>query len=177
MVRLFVAVWPDDATRLRLAVLKLGSDGLRLVRPGDWHVTLRFFGEVDDDRVPGVVDALETAAAHVSCPLRCELGPATAWFGDRVLQIPARGLADVVAAVHSATVQVVPDTTSGGPPFNGHLTIARRRGRRLDPTVKAAVAGIPFAATFDVESFDLVASQLDGDGRRYTTVASMPLFR
>jgi 2'-5' RNA ligase len=175
LVRLFAAVLPDDATGQRLASLKLRSDGLRLVASGSWHVTVRFFGEVDDDRVSVLVDALETAAAHLSGPLQCELGPKTAWFGDRVLQIPAWGLDGSAAAVRSATLPVVPDTISGEPTFNGHLTVARSRGRRLDQTVKAAVAGIPFAAAFEVESFDLVASQRTADGHAYTTLARVPL--
>jgi 2'-5' RNA ligase len=174
-VRLFAAVWPDDATGQRLSSLKLESHGLRRVGSGSWHITLRFFGEVDDDRVPVLVDALETAAALFSGPLRCELGPKTAWFGDRVVQIPARGLDDLAAAVRSATVPVVPDAISGEPPFNGHLTIARSRGRRLEPSVRADVAGIPFAAAFDIESFDLVASQRTAGGHAYSTLATVAL--
>jgi 2'-5' RNA ligase len=175
-VRLFAAVWPDDATAQRLSSLRLGtSDRLRLVGPGNWHITLRFLAEVDDDLVPMVVEALRSAARTLAGPVRCDLGPSTAWFGDRVLQIPVGGVDDLAAAVRSATAPVVPEPTRGAPPFNGHLTIARSRGRRLARSVRDAVAGIPFAATFDVDRVDLVASQLNAEGRRYTTVATVPL--
>lgn len=174
-MRLFAAVWPDAATAKRLASLELGpTDGLRLVGSANWHITLRFFGEVDEDWVPELVGRLETAAEIPDGPVDCQIGPATAWFGDRVLQIPARGLEDVAAAV-SATVPVVPDTIGGEPRFNGHLTIARPRGRRLDPSVRAAVAGIPFVTAFDVSCFDLVASRLTDDGPRYTPLARFNL--
>ena len=62
-MRMFVAVWPDDPTLKRLKMLELGPvQGLRLVRPGRWHITLRFLGEVEDDLVPALVDALRDAA-------------------------------------------------------------------------------------------------------------------
>ena len=49
-MRLFVAAWPDAATRDRLAALALGrAKNLRLVGPTRWHVTLRFLGDVAED--------------------------------------------------------------------------------------------------------------------------------
>ncbi|HET9869490.1 MAG TPA: RNA 2',3'-cyclic phosphodiesterase, partial [bacterium] len=38
--------------------------GVRWVRPGDLHVTLRFFGELGADKEPGVGDLLAKAAAR-----------------------------------------------------------------------------------------------------------------
>ena len=94
-MRLFVAAWPDDATRRRLGALELElgrSKGLRFVGPTRWHVTLRFLGEVDEALVDPVGQALSTAAAAFDGPLECRLGPGTGWFtGVRVLQLPATG--------------------------------------------------------------------------------------
>jgi LigT like Phosphoesterase len=74
-VRVFVAVWPDDSTLKRLSLLELGPvPGLRLVRPGRWHITVRFLGEVEEDLVPALVDALGDAAGSMAGPLRCEVG-------------------------------------------------------------------------------------------------------
>jgi 2'-5' RNA ligase len=172
---MFVAVWPDDLTVRRLAALDLGSvPGLRTVRAGQWHVTLRFLGEVEDDLLPELVDALGSAATRVRGPVHCTIGPATAWFGgSRVLQIPATGLDLVAEAVRRATVRTVPD--AGEAPFIGHLTVARVRGRRLDQSARAAVAGVAFAAEFAVPRFLLVASALSPTGPRYTTLARLPL--
>jgi 2'-5' RNA ligase len=169
-------VWPDDATVQNLASLRLGpTDGLRLVGPGSWHVTLRFLGDVDDDRVPGLVEALGGTAANTSGAIRCRVGPKTAWFGDRVLQIPARGLEDLAAAVHSATISAAPLRSANEPRFNGHLTVARTKGNQLDPSARRALAGVPFTADFDVDSFDLVASESSRQGRRYTPVVTLRL--
>jgi 2'-5' RNA ligase len=172
---MFVAVWPDDLTVQRLSALALGSvPGLRAVPPGQWHVTVRFLGDVDDERVPSLVDALAGAAAEAPEPVHCALGPATAWFsGDRVLQIPVTGLDDVAGMVRRATVPIVPSTSEAN--FVGHLTVARVRGRRTDPSTRAAVAGIAFTAEFAVRRLLLVASALSPEGPRYSTLARLAL--
>jgi 2'-5' RNA ligase len=176
-VRLFVAVWPDASTRQQLSGLDLGSvPGLRVVGPEEWHITLRFLGEVDDHRLTALVLALGSAAASMTDAVRCQLGPSTAWFsGVRVLQIPAEGLDDLAAAVRWRTLDVVPAATDQGPPFQGHLTLARSKWRRADAPGRPTLAGIPFAATFDVGSFDLVVSERSSLSPSYTTVATVTL--
>jgi 2'-5' RNA ligase len=176
---MFVAVWPDDSTLKRLSLLELGSaQGVSLVRPGRWHITLRFLGDVEEDLVPALVDALGGAAESMASPFQCEVGPRTAWFsGQRVLQLPVAGLDEAAEAVRLATLPVVPDSTHGEDKFTGHLTVARSRRRRLDASARAALAGVPFAASFEVDCVDLVASHLSSEGPRYTTLARVPLRR
>jgi 2'-5' RNA ligase len=176
---MFVAVWPDDSTLKRLSLLELGSaQGVSLVRPGRWHITLRFLGDVEEDLVPALVDALRGAAESMAGPFQCEVGPTTAWFsGQRVLQLPVAGLDEAAEAVRLATLPVVPDSTHGEAKFTGHLTVARSRRRRLDASARATLAGVPFAASFEVDCVDLVASHLSSEGPRYTTLARVPLRR
>ena len=179
-MRLFVAVWPDEPTRTRLHALQLElgrSKGLRFVGPSRWHVTLRFLGEVPDEDIPSLADALATAAATPGGPAtaECRLGPGTGWFtGVRVLQLPAAGVDDLAAAVRRATTPVVP-VPSSDPPFNGHLTLARAKGRRLSVAALGEMANIPFEAAFPVDAIDLVSSEPSPDGHVYTTLARAPL--
>ncbi|HWE70481.1 MAG TPA: RNA 2',3'-cyclic phosphodiesterase [Acidimicrobiales bacterium] len=172
-----MAVSPDESTRSRLSALDLGSaEGLRVVRPEQLHITLRFLGQVDDDRVPELSDALGRAAASVHDVVRCRLGPSTAWFGgDRVLQIPVEGLDELAGAVRLATLAAVPDAGDREPAFQGHLTVARSNGRRDGASERHSLAGIPFAGAFEVSSLDLVASRLTDDGPRYSPLASSGL--
>ena len=131
-------------------------------------------GDVDDDLLPVLVDALGSAATRVRDPVRCTIGPATAWFGGtRVLQIPATGLDGVAVAVRQATGRTIPD--AGQSPFVGHLTVARVRGRRPEESIRTAVAGVAFTAEFAVPRFFLVASELSPAGPCYTTLARFPL--
>ncbi|HUE07452.1 MAG TPA: RNA 2',3'-cyclic phosphodiesterase [Acidimicrobiales bacterium] len=178
-MRLFVAVWPDDETRRRLSGLELElgrTKGLRFVGPERWHVTLRFLGEVSEDAVGALGEALVSAAASVTGPLQCRLGPGTGWFtGVRVLHLPAAGLDGLAAAVRTATLPIVGEPDEPEPAFNGHLTLARSKGRRLGVAALGEMANIPFEASFPVTAVDLVSSQPSPRGHRYTTVVSAPL--
>lgn len=177
-MRTFVAAWPDEKTRDRLAALELGHPkNLRLVGPTRWHVTLRFLGEVSDEQATALGQALRSGVAAQPGPLACRLGPATAWFSRvRVLQLPAHGLDDLAATVVAATAPVVPTGEGSDPPFNGHLTLARVKGH-LGPQAQAELAGIPFDATFAVGAVDLVASTPSPHGHVYTTLARAALGR
>ena len=174
---MFVAAWPDPETKERLAGLDLGGEkGLRPVGPDRWHVTLRFLGEVDDALVPGLSDALRTAAAAAPGPVRCRLGPATAWFtGVRVLQLPAAGLDTLADAVREATLPLVPAAAPDEPPFNGHLTLARAKGRRRAAPIARPLAGVPFSATFVVDRVELIGSTPTPNGHLYATLAEAAL--
>jgi 2'-5' RNA ligase len=175
-VRLFVAAWPDEKTRERLGELPLDrGKGLRLVGPSRWHVTLRFLGQVDEALVDVLGDALTRATAGLAGPVRCRLGPVTDWFtGVRVLQVPVSGLDDVATAVRVATLPLVPEPEPAEPPFNGHLTLARAKGR-LSPSARAALAGLPIDAEFEVPHVDLVASTPSPNGHVYVTLTRATL--
>ncbi len=177
-MRLFVAVWPDELTRKRLSALQLElgrTKGMRFVGPARWHVTLRFLGEVAEDIIPPLAEALVTAAAAMPGPVECRLGPGTGWFtGVRVLQLPATGVDTLAAAVRRATAPLVPENTTD-PPFNGHLTLARAKGRRLSVAALGEMANIPFEAAFPIDAIDLVSSEPSPEGHVYTTVVRAPL--
>jgi 2'-5' RNA ligase len=175
-VRTFVAAWPDEPTRRRLAALELGHPkNLRLVGPTRWHVTLRFLGEVTDEEIALLGRALTDAVAAHPGPATCRLGPATAWFSRvRVLQLPAHGLDELAAVVARATAPAVPERDGGSPPFNGHLTLARVKGR-LGTQAQDELAGLPFDAAFAVDHVDLVASAPSPQGHVYTTLVRASL--
>jgi RNA 2',3'-cyclic 3'-phosphodiesterase len=180
-MRLFVAVRPDDETRRRLAGLELElgrSKGLRFVGAARWHVTLRFLGDVDEETVVPLGDALAACAADYPNPVECRLGPGTGWFtGVRVLHLPATGVDGLAAAVRTATMPFVPEAVESEPSFNGHLTLARSKGRRLGVAALGEMAGIPFEAAFPVPALDLMSSQPSPEGHIYTTLVRAPLGR
>jgi 2'-5' RNA ligase len=67
MPRAFVAIEIDEATRQKLVSVqeRLEATGaqLKLVEPPNIHITMKFLGEVPDDRIAPISEALERAAA------------------------------------------------------------------------------------------------------------------
>jgi 2'-5' RNA ligase len=172
-VRLFVAVTlPEEALGLVEALPRPNLQKLRWTTAEQWHVTLRFLGEVKDAApvaaalrdVPGALRESATGEIEVV------LGPAVAWFtGRRILQVPVSGTEGLAQAVSKATAKF------GQPPENhylGHLTLARVRGKGKGPV---NLAGTPIKATWIVDQIVLVASTLGEGGARYEILERVPL--
>jgi len=99
--------------------------------------------------------------------LHATLGPASAWFpGRRVLQVPVAGLDPLAAAVDVVTAAWGPRRAE--PSFNGHLTLARARGRTAGP---ADLAGVALSAQWAVREITLFSSTLGSGAAHYEPVA------
>ena len=58
MLRLFVGIEFPPELKLRLSLLCTGVPGARWVDPGNFHLTLRFIGEITEDLAGDVDEAL-----------------------------------------------------------------------------------------------------------------------
>jgi len=165
---LFVAVWPPAELLEAVAGLpRPEKNGLRWTTADQWHVTLRFMGEVADPAP--VVAALDQVG--VDDAVTATMGPAVARFDQRVLHVPVRGLDALAASVVAATSAIgrPPDTR----PFHGHVTLARVRPRaRVD---LRPLCGAPVEGVWEVREVTLIASHLHPRGARYETVAARHL--
>ena len=191
-VRLFVAVdVPAEVGDVLAELERPVVEGLRWTTREQWHVTLKFLGEVEDPApvvaavaaVPSVLETVEPRRARApGDTVEASLGPVTAWFpGRRVLHVPVRGLDLLATAVTRALADVVDESGSGGPGshdalpgFFGHLTLARQRGRRPGP---ARLAGVPVHAEWTVATVSLMGSALGPGGAVYEEVATSALPR
>jgi 2'-5' RNA ligase len=135
-------------------------DGVRWTGRAQWHVTLRFLGDIEEAVVRAALDGVDAAAVEA------RLGPGLRRLGRGVLCVPVAGLDPLAAAVIDATRAI------GRPPdhrtFRGHLTLARANGRM--PRVAEAID-----RRWTVATFDLVRSHLGGGPARYETLATWPL--
>ena len=161
-MRLFLAVWPPADIVASLAALPRPETAeLRWTTPDQWHVTLRFLGEVGPDAAAEVSRLVAGGLGSVG-PVEAHLGPSTARFGRRVLHVPVSGLDALAAATVAATAGIgrSPDHR----PFAGHVTLARARhprGVELRP-----LAGAPVAGHWVVSEIAVEASRLGaGPGR------------
>ncbi len=177
-MRLFVAI--DLPAWLEEAVSRLPRPHDELVRwttAAQWHVTLRFLGEVAPGALPGpagLVAALRTVpsamAAEGGMPVGAVLGPTAEWFpGRHVLQVPVAGVDALAACVARATA-------GWGRPFmgsfQGHLTLARSRGQKRGP---AALAGAGVSGRWEVEEVVLYSSTPAPGGHRYEALERVTL--
>ncbi|HEX2064544.1 MAG TPA: RNA 2',3'-cyclic phosphodiesterase [Acidimicrobiales bacterium] len=164
-MRLFVGVVPPDRVLDEIERLRRPErPGVRWTRRDQWHVTLRFLGEVADPE--------PVAAALDAAPLRrCEarLGPRVRPLGRQVVCLPVAGLDGLARAVEEATAGFgrPPDDR----PFRGHLTLARLR-RSARPS---GLTGDVFEAGFPVADVRLVRSHQTDGGSRYEDLHVVPL--
>ena len=178
-MRLFVSVDLDGLEEGIAAAQERVADasGLRLTDPGTVHVTLKFLGAVERERVPALVATLEAAVEESGVgPFRAEFGGLGAFPSAeyiRVLWVGVReGSAEVTRlheAVEARTVE------SGFDPadheFTPHATIGRMDHAGGKETVQRALREAdPTVGTLEVEDVRLTESTLTDDGPEYTTV-------
>ncbi len=162
MARLFIAVWPpEEVVADLLALPRKDQRGVRFVDPDNWHVTLRFLGDVHPDAAEAALDGIEIA------PTRVHLGPAVDVLAERALVVPVEGLDEVARDVASRTGDLGERARKR---FTGHLTIARLKPFADMPRALGAMVH----AEFDLDEIALVQSRLHPDGARYTTIATWP---
>ncbi len=92
-MRLFIAIDPDEATRHSVGALqeKLADTraDVRWVDPRNYHITIKFLGEVDEKLVPEIMLRMDRAAAQV---------PAFPLEVEGITQLPERGPARVIVS-------------------------------------------------------------------------------
>jgi 2'-5' RNA ligase len=172
-VRLFVAVWPPPEVVDRLAGLPRPEvTGLRWSTPDQWHVTLRFLGEVEGDERDRLDHALAAVDLAALGTVTAVAGPATDRFGTHVLHVPVAGLDPLAAAVLAATADV--GEPSDPQPFHAHLTLARARSRGRGVDLRM-LTGQLFSARWVVTELTLVSSRTRPQGAAYEVVARRAL--
>jgi 2'-5' RNA ligase len=157
-VRAFIALYPDEHARGELSeIAPDDADDVRVTDMADWHVTLRFLGQLTDHGIREVSVAAGAAIAVIP-RFTLQLGPMTALgAGARVLFVPAAGAEHAAAALDSV-LEGLAEQRDG--PFRGHLTLARARGRTR---LRSSLSGLPVHVTFPVTEAALVVSRLEPD--------------
>ena len=171
--RVFFALLPDAASKQAIAhKLKTYRVGLpqdvegrmRWTKPDNWHVTLRFIGEVDEPTATALAACLPTVLPHAPAGVRfTQIEAFPSAKHPRVVALtgpatpPLRQLVDSVDTACSRA-GVEPERQ----PWRCHLTVARPRGRSALhlPLTHANVS-------FPVASVQLLESISTPGGVRY----------
>jgi RNA 2',3'-cyclic 3'-phosphodiesterase len=179
-MRLFVALSIPSEVRENIAslirTLRRADSKPRWVNPENLHVTLKFIGEVAEERVPSICGALQTVGAVESLTLAFRsVGffpnarrPNVAWIG---IEAPP-GLSSLAAAVNRALAPlgIEPEIKQ----FVPHLTVARFKENRLLPALQAEIEKWKDHSFghFTTAEIRLIESRLKSSGAEYTTLRS-----
>jgi len=135
--RAFIALaLPDELRRHLGRIQRCLSDGgvrVRWVRPESMHLTLKFLGDLPLEKLPAVTDALDQVAGRCA-PLQLTaagLGGFPNRNRPRVLWVGIGGEREGLVSMQQRIEAGL--SPLGWPPekrpFQGHLTLARARGR------------------------------------------------
>jgi 2'-5' RNA ligase len=176
MPRLFSGIEIPFSVAQRLAMVRAGLSGARWIEPENFHLTLRFLGDVD-----GVVarDFMQELGEIKSAPFQLRLDGLGSFGGRK----PRALFASVAASGPLMTLQRAHERAAraaGLPPeprnYTPHVTVARLRG--------ASAAGVAaylerqggfLSEPFDVTRFVLYSSRASIGGGPYVVEAAYSL--
>ncbi|MGD2151714.1 MAG: RNA 2',3'-cyclic phosphodiesterase [Gemmatimonadales bacterium] len=181
-MRTFVALVPSAAEQKRLADAAAGLRDagfpIRWAPPENVHLTLKFLGEVSEERVREVCGAVDGTAAGVP-PFEMGVGgfgafpslrrPQVVWVGverEPTLESLQAALEEALAGLGFAREERA---------FRPHLTLGRAR-KRVSPNEFRGLAdllqSIEYRDVFQIRSLDVMRSRLMPTGAIYDVVRS-----
>jgi 2'-5' RNA ligase len=163
-----------------IASLKTADPTLKVVDPGQIHITLKFLGETAESKVPAIVEAMNGAAQGVE-PFTVSLRGAGAFPSKNRMRVVWVGLNDTLPMGTMATRLDESLSQQGFErerrPFAPHLTVARAKVESSNPTVRQIIennAQNDFGTIF-VDRIRLKKSVLTKCGPQYSTVEEILL--
>ena len=177
MPRLFTGLEIPAEIGQQLSTYRGGLPGARWIDPQNYHITLRFIGDVDHALARDLLAVLGDGRARP--PLTVTLDGLASFGGDRphavfARAVPTSELNDLQAEQERAVRRV------GVPPekrkFHPHVTLARLRGASpVDVAAYIAANGHIPKLSFTVDRFVLFSSRDSVGGGPYVVEAAYPL--
>lgn len=174
MPRLFTGLEIPPQMRTRLSFLQTGMENVRWIDPGDFHITLRFIGDVGRRDAHMIVDALSSRSWPAPT---VQLGELKAFGNSRPSSIYA-SVRENEPLIRLAAAQDRLMQRLGLPPdrrrFTPHVTIARLRGGTKPETVARYLAanGGFSAPAFEPTRFVLYSARESTGGGPYVVEES-----
>jgi RNA 2',3'-cyclic 3'-phosphodiesterase len=179
-VRLFAAVaLPDHAVSdLDAALADHRDDVLAWTLPEQWHITLAFYGQVEDKRVPDLKARLTRAAKrHPVISLALD---GAGRFDGRTLWVGCIGdvatLRDISRSAVAAGRRVGASSADDAFRFRAHVTLARAR-RPVDLRPYVAELDVFRSRPWTVDSVSLVRSHLGAGTERRSRYETLSTHR
>jgi len=176
MIRLFVALEIPTDLRSRLSLLQGGVPGARWVTAEQYHLTLRFIGEVNESvarDIDDILSALHAACFMVEITGVGEFGgklPRALWAGIR----PCSELVHLQKKIESAIQRL--GLPAEERKFTPHVTLARLRNSPSKKVMDFVGHNSSFTGgAFEATRFALFSSHLGSTGAVYNVEQVYPL--
>lgn len=176
MPRLFIALEMPQEVTLSLSLLRGGLHGARWIDVENYHMTLRFIGDVDAptaDELIHALDRIERPQFNLSLIGMGSFGskkPHSLWAGVSASPDLLALQAEIERICQRLGLR--PDPRK----FTPHITIARLRGARVDDVVNYLSARSNFQSVpFTVSRFVVMSSRDSVGGGPYVTEEAYPL--
>ena len=180
-MRLFAALPLPSFAVERLSGLRLRlaspGDGLRWSNQEQWHITVRFLGDLDAELADRLIASLRQLRAVPVDVVMDELG----LFANKGILFARVQHDDSLVAINRAVEDLV--ATAGLPaevwPFRPHITLCRSKGKAghasLQRLARPALPPIGPPLRWRAEELCLYESYLDREGAVYEEVTRIPL--
>jgi RNA 2',3'-cyclic 3'-phosphodiesterase len=187
--RLFIAIPLPEAVKAEVEKAQMElrravpDPCVRWTRRDQFHLTLKFLGDVAAERLDALMDTLDRVRRKFS-PLHLRAG-SVGFFPNhrlpRVIWVGVRDPRDELPALQNAVETAVADFTRERPEgrFSGHVTLGRVKGISRAQAELLAQRALSLAdrslGEWTANEVELIRSELGRDGARYSTLTAFPL--
>jgi len=188
-LRLFVAIPVPEAVRNEVIRVQrelrrlVPPDAIRWTNPEQFHLTLRFLGDVSSDRVAALKESVHTVCSGESALRLCAQGvgffpntrsPRVVWAG---VNDGEGRLADLQKKIESAVQLFTKEP--GTERFAGHMTLGRVKFLKRPEIEKLAAHAQTvkdrLLGEWTAQEIEIIRSELSPEGARYTSLAVFQL--
>jgi len=178
--RSFIAINlpPELKVKIREIILKLKKINpdyaIKWVEPENLHLTLHFFGDLNEKQIAQVEEGIEEITKHIDS-FKMKTGKFGCFPNEENPRVIFIELKDT-KTIHNLVGQLEVMLQNLGykvdtRPWQAHITLGRVKNR-----IKYRTNGIELEPTvFDVKSIELMESQLTPAGSIYSVIKSFPL--
>lgn len=184
-MRCFIAIELPEAVKSTLSgieeELKKSRADVRWVKPDNVHLTLKFFGNIEDKKTEKIIEIMENICSQYA-PFAIEIkgmGTFPNIKSPRVLWVGIEGndtLKTLQEEIENKMESIGFEREDRA--FTAHLTLGRfRTSIEKEGLLKAVKLHEKdtFVGTINVQSLSLIRSDLHPEGARYTKIIEVPL--
>ncbi len=185
-IRAFIAIKIPEDIQDKLGAIqqKLQQSAVHVswVRSGNIHLTLKFLGNIQEDRIPKILSSLEESV-KTSSPFQLQVGYAGAFPNIRYPRVIWIGVTDdengslktLQKELESRLAKLGFKKEKGR--FQPHLTLGRVRSQKNRGNLLRAVESIVniWVGEIPVDTVYLIRSELKPTGAEYTDIAEIKI--